>query len=247
MGVGSIERAKMVSRILRRSGVAIVQVAEALDWVPDIVYQVGVGLNHEEVDVMKECWPNVKFVGFEPHPDTFQSLSPTYPGVLVQAAVGAAPGHGILHVKKHHRDGSSLVQLHTTDKDSSFDQIRVPIETLDGVVGQPTGKVLLWLDCEGWELQALQGAVQFIEGVEAVNVELTGKKLGDGWSDMADVHTWLLEREFFALMHHTQRMCSGQIDSVYVKPHLFKPELCSSPQALIEYRKWQRNGESSSS
>lgn len=229
----------MVSRVLRRSGVAIVQVAEALNWIPDIVYQAGVGLNCQEVDVMRECWPDVKFVGFEPHPDTFRSLSLKYPGVLVQTAVGSTTGYGTLYAKRRHRDGSSLARLYVTDKDPSFDEIQVQVRTLDEIVGRPTGKILLWLDCEGWELQALQGATRFIQSVDVINVELTGAKQGDGWSDMADVHTWLLQREFFALVHHTQRLCAGQVDSVYVKPHLFRPEICSSPQSLIEFRQWE--------
>lgn len=214
------------SRILRRSGIAVGLIMDLLEWSPDTCVQVGVGLHCQEVDVLKVGWPDLKFFGFEPHPRIYEGLKDTYPGELEWAAVSNESGAAILHSKKRHKDGSSLHPHYERD-DEKYEQIEVPVTTLDEWNDETAWfdtQVMLWLDCEGNELKVLQGAENFIQSVQLVNVELTGIPPGDGWCDCWDVDRWLQDHGFVHQWIHTQRSSAGQRDAIYVRPHMFKPE-----------------------
>ncbi len=219
----------MASKLLRRSGIACGLVADVLGWQADIVVQVGVGQYHQEVDVLKEEWPGVRFIGFEPCPN----LVNDYPGELRLSAVSNKVGQSTLHVKRHHKDGSSLFAIDGAD---SCNLVQVPTTTLDTEFFTENGecklvgRVLLWLDCEGSEFNALQGGEDFVTGcVNMVNVEMTSKPQGPDYCKPAEVHGWLAERGFRRQWVHTGRISAGQYDAIYVKPYLFKQEYCCDP------------------
>lgn len=214
----------MASRLLRRSGVAVGLVAEVLGWRADWVYQVGVGHYHQEADVLLEEWPGVKFIGFEPHPELAKE---PYPGVVHQVAISDRIGSATLYAKKYHKDGSSLFPLTGMDR---CRMIEVPVSTLDFLFPEPpTGRILLWLDCEGSELDALRGGEKFVKRVDVVNVEITANPLGEAWCSPKSIHDWLLAKGFVRQWIHTQRIHSGQYDGIYCKRELFKPEFCCDP------------------
>ncbi len=234
----------MASRLLRRSGVAVGLVAECLGWRADLVVQVGVGHNHEEVTVLKEEWPGVEFVGFEPHPHIFASWQLKYPGQLLPYALGAETKNRVdFFAYRHHADGSGLYfpDNEPEEKRRDLEKFSVRMSTLDqqnlGVLPSLIDKrILLWLDCEGNELNVLRGGEQFIHRVQVVNVELTSKPLGSGWCKPQDVHDWLAERGFWLQWIHTQRISAGQVDGVYVREWLFKPEYCCIPQEVQRFQ-----------
>ena len=212
---------------------AVGLVAEMLNWRADVVVQAGVGQRHQEVDVLTEEWPGVQFIGFEPHP-----LDPKeYNGELKQIALGSEVGHKTLHVKKRHKDGASL---HQFNPDVTTKGIPVDVTTLDLFIKQINknlliGKrLLLWLDCEGSELDVLWGAKEFIEYVDVVNIEMTAKPPGQSWSDPLAVHYWLVKYGFIRQWIHTQNIASGQFDAIYVRPYLFKSEYCCDPWSKVQ-------------
>jgi hypothetical protein len=210
----------MASRLLRRSGVAVGLVVEQLGWRADYVYQVGVGQEHQEVDVLLAEWPGVKFVGCDPMD------CKDYPGEFHCVAVSDRPGSATLYVRKHHKDGSSFYPA----EGIACDKRLVPANTLDGLFPKPQGNhILLWLDCEGVELRVLQGAESFCCCVEVVNVEITANPVNEEWCSPASVHHWLTEHGFVRQWIHTQRISSGQFDAIYVRPHLFKRRFCCDP------------------
>ncbi len=235
----------MPSKIRRRSGLGFVAFAEAMGWRPDVVFQVGVGFNFQELDVMRESWPGCEFVGFEPHPDIYRGIAAAYPGTLYQIAITDFFGKAILHDKHRHAEGSSL---HEHDEKKGK-QIWVRACKLDRFFLDPLhydgkqilpphydGKqILFWLDCEGSELNALRGGLGFLKHVQVVNVELTGKPPGKDWCKPGDVHRLLNEQGFLRQWHHTNRSCVAQIDAVYVRRELFKPELCCCPCQVEMY------------
>lgn len=221
------------SYILRRSGIAVGLIMDLLEWTPDIMYQVGVGLNCQEVvdkggkqGVLPFAWPSLRFVGMEPHPRIVEGLGDNYPGDLHQTAIADFVGTSMLHSKKRHKDGSSLHTHDDKHEDEKYYDVEVPVTTLDTLFpGGPDGEhVLLWVDCEGSELAALRGGEAFLNGVEMVNVELTGKPPGAGWCDCWEVDEWLQEHGFMFQWVHTQRSSAGQRDGIYVRPHMFRPE-----------------------
>jgi len=218
----------MAGHLARRSGIAICLITELIEWIPDSVYQVGVGQNHAETEVFLESWPQVHLVGCEPHPTIVQQLVADYPGEVIPTAMGDTEGVIQLYSKRSHKDGSSV---HFMPEADNCELIDVPITTLDLLF--PTGPewkpCLLWLDCEGNELAVLHGGERFVEQVDVINVELTHKPPGPGWCSAVDVHDWILSHGFKRQWVHTQRSHAGQVDAIYVRPHLFRPEYCCCP------------------
>lgn len=245
----------MASRLLRRSGISVGLVAEVLGWRPDWVIQVGVGLFHEEADALKERinddhkeehvlkseWPDCKFVGFEPHPDTYRQIVRKYPGELFQVAISDGYGTTPLFTKKRHADGSSLHyhDLLSDDEQSKVGEVVVDVVTLDSWFADdpPKGKILLWLDCEGSELNVLRGGENFLERVDVVNVEMASKPPSSGWCSPGEVHAYLAARGFWLQWIHTQRISAGQCDAIYVRSHLFRPEYCCVPHEVERFGK----------
>lgn len=232
----------MPSRLLRRSGVAIVNVAEILEWVPDVVVQVGVGQYYEEVAVMKECWPELVVHGIEAHPGIVQQLAGNYPGIVTSCAIGEEKGKATLYAKKRHKDGSSMFP-HSGQLDREvYQEVEVDVETLDDVTKNlckhygasfANKQIMLWLDCEGSELAALKGGTEFLEKVNVINIETTANPPGEGWCNPVEVHDWLMEYGFLRQTNHTYRDSVGQCDCIYVRRHLFHPPTCACPCQVV--------------
>lgn len=224
-----------LSRLARRSGVAVVQIAEQLNWRPDVVLHVGVGLSHEEVAIMRdEVWndPPVRFIGFEPNPRTFADITDKYPGELFPLALGNEVRYNVPFFEpKCHRDGSSLYVRKPDDK-----EYRVNVTTLDELYpdGLLVPHVMLWLDAEGSELQILQGGEKFLAGVDVINIEMTGAGASDrdGWTDQCLIHKWLMDHGYRRQWVHTQRIHVGQQDCIYVRESLLSRRICPCPCQL---------------
>lgn len=238
------------SKILRRSGKAVVEYLSLLEFEPDLVCIIGVGIHHGEVFEMREAWPNIELYGFEPHPDTYKAIVETFPGRLYHSAISNEKGFLTLYSKPKHKDGASIFPKIKKEDRIQCNEIEVICITLDDVIGHmlcgldaetnKSRKGLLWLDCEGNELAALEGGKRFIDNcISVINVELTGKPRSEGWSKPLDVHNKLVEYGFLQAWNHTNRSVIGQWDAIYIKRELFKPEFCSIPQSIAEYEKGQ--------
>ena len=224
----------MASRLLRRSGISVGLVAASLEWRPDEIFQIGVGVNHQEIDVLSQEWQGVVWTGCEPHPDIYNSMKDTYPGVLHRVAIAGFNGHASLLSKRNHIDGSTLYP----GEEQTGRQHRVAVRTLDSMFPppQPDKRVLLWLDCEGCELEALQGGEKFVAGVDVMNIEMTACPPNPKWGGMVDIYNWLAQRGFYLQWVHTQRIYVGQVDGVFVRRVLFVPGLCCIPQEIARFQ-----------
>lgn len=216
-----------MGQLLRRSGNAVYNVCLRLGWYPDVVIQVGVGGYHQEVDVIREAWPETKFVGFDP------LMVKDYPGEFYQMAIGDENKRAPFYVKRRHQDGSSVFplpdgQLRRTDE--------IDVRTLDSLLlNDVSGRTLLWLDCEGSELNALRGGEALLKDIEMVNVELTAKPGGNHWTSPVDIYRHLADRGFLMLWVHTMRIPDGQYDAVFVRRHLFKDDCCCIPSEIERF------------
>jgi len=221
----------MASKFLRRSGVAVCLISELIEFVPDAIIQVGIGSFHEEVPVMKQAWPHAKFTGFEANPNI---RIRDYPGTLIRKAISNRAGSVDLHFQPRHKDGSSLFPPKHAETSAS---ITVPCVTLDSLDLQAQ-QALLWLDCEGSELNVLRGAENFIErSVAVINVEMTSKPSCEGWCSPESVHDWLCSHGFYRQWVHTNRSSAGQCDVIYVRSYLFQPEYCCCPCQVNRYKR----------
>ena len=225
----------MAGRLLRRGGVAVTLIAKLLEWEPTVIFQVGIGNRHGEVEVMKAAWPDVEFVGWEPHPEIVDGLK-DYPGLVHREALSNWMGKSQLFYEQRYLGGASLYGM------EGLSSVDVDVTMLDAIYAglkwrRPNDRVMLWLDCEGSELNALRGGEEFVRGVDVVNVELTGVPHTPGWPAPVEVNRWLLDHGFLLQYIHTHRCTSGQNDMVYVKPELFRPEYCSSPLQIEDHRR----------
>lgn len=224
----------MVSTLLRRSGIALGLIADHIGWVPEYIYQVGVGIHCQELEVFVEAWPKVVMTGYEAHPLVYEAVKDRYPGTIHNLGISKRPGIATLYSKKRHKDGSSLYKFHD---DIDVEEFKVKVDTLDNQVpeGPKSNRTLLWLDCEGSELDALKGAENFIKRVEVVNVELTSNPVSNEWPSQVSIDIWLRDRGFRRQWIHTQRSALGQCDVIYVRPYLFKSEYCCCPCEIGSY------------
>jgi FkbM family methyltransferase len=221
------------SSILRRSGVAVGQITEFLGWKADKVFIVGVGLNHKEAHVMKDGWElgPQDIVGFEPHPGIFKKID--FPGILYKVGMGSTVGKATLYSRRSHKDGSTLYPF---KDDANVGVCEVDVSTLDYFLSQGKDgfrpeqlldqRVLLWLDCEGHELEVLKGAEKFLRHVDVINTEMTMKPSCEGWCDPLELHRYLKKVGFRHQSIHTNRSSAGQSDHIYVRPRLWKREYC---------------------
>ncbi len=214
--------------LFQRSGISVGLVAETIGWRADSMYQVGVGTYWQEIDVIAKAWPGIKFHACEAHPEIHESLKGKWPGELHWKAISNRVGKAAIYVKRRHAEGASLFcPLRDVENILRYD---VPVTTLDRLWPNPEGKhILLWLDCEGSELNALQGGERFVERVEVVNVELSANPPSPSWCKPREVHEWLAARGFRRQWVHTERVGSGQVDAIYVREKLFKPQFCCDP------------------
>lgn len=215
----------MSSKILRRSGTAVTQYLQMVGFEPRQVFMAGIGGHHEEITVMREEWPQMELYGWEPNPGTFAHLRESFPGILFHEALWSSKGSLTMHCRKNWKDGTSVHQP-VTDDWGSFE---IQAGTLDGHNWVPDTygrSALLWLDCEGSELEVLKGGPLFLaKRVGAINIEMTSRPRMGGWPLPLEVHEWLAERDFFQAWVHTIRPSIGQFDSVYLHRDYFNSAL----------------------
>lgn len=214
-----------MSRIRRRSGNAVTEFCSLIEWVPDVVFQVGVGHNHDETLCFEEHWPDVLLIGCDP------IHVKDYPGLFHDCLISRVSGEVPFFYLKGHQDGSSMFEPPPRNN-PVLDRI-VQSRPLSDF--SPGGNCLLWLDCEGAEYEALASGKEFLRGVKMVNVEMTGYPRTKQWPRPLEVHGILVRNGFFKTWVHTTRSCRGQFDAIYVKKELFDPRFCSDPG---EHRRW---------
>ena len=223
----------MVSKLLRRSGVAVGLEASRLGWIPNFVIQVGIGQYHEGMHVLKEEWPDIRILGFEAHPGIAKKIN-DYPGEIREIAISDRCGDTVLFVKHRHKDGSSILPFPSDIKVS--DNIPVKTSTLDKEISAADvfGKeVILWMDCEGSELRVLQGAENTLTHVKMVNVEMTPNTPSIHWPTPNELHSFLRDAGFYRQCLHTMK--GGQYDAIYVKADIFQVKYCCCPYTVSQY------------
>lgn len=220
------------SKAHRRSGSAVFEFLEQSGITPTCLYLAGVGVSHDDASVFHEIWPSSYITGFEPNPISYQGLKETFPGTVLPYALSDTKASRPLYYSHSWKNGSSLYppeidnrRLHST----LVDTVRL------GDYFFPEGG-LLWLDCEGEELAALRGAGIRLSFFSAINIEITGRPRGDGWSSPLDVHRYLIKHGFYQAYVHTIRTVRAQFDAIYVRKEHFNPDTCSCLDSLDRWK-----------
>lgn len=183
---------------------------------PETIFMVGIGRG-AECRILKDAWPDANWFGCEPNPQFVGC--PNFPGRIYPTAIGHVNKSAYFYLKNLHPQGSSLF----TRNARSDTRISVDVSTLDWILDQngPFGTdVLLWMDCEGAEYDAIQGGARFLDSVNRINVELSTNPNRSGWPDHSIVHAALLTRGFVRVETHSVHKGKGVYDCVYMRPNL---------------------------
>lgn len=151
---------------------------------PRAMYNLGIG-NHpkNEAATLKAVYPKMSVYGCEPHRTTFDERRADYPGILISAAIRNYAGMTELFLPEL----SDMASVYARCTRS----VSVPCITLDmfdAMCGQPRD-VLLWMDIEGAELEAIEGGGNLLRSgrVKWINTELREQCLSDGESNAEQI------------------------------------------------------------
>jgi FkbM family methyltransferase len=131
-----------------------------------------------------------------------QVLADGRPATIVAAAVGSSPGNARINVSRSD-DSSSLLAI-TQQQVTAFPgtdlagTAETEVVTLDDFFAGKdlSAPVLLKLDVQGFELEALRGAVSLLPRVDSVLVECSFVELYAGQPHFDEILFWLRERGF---------------------------------------------------
>jgi FkbM family methyltransferase len=155
------------------------------------------------VDAFLALYPAAEIWAFEPIEELARKLSKRLahnPLVRVrQAALGAGPGRLVLNVLQSRTCSSLLRPAAIREKHSGKPmdvalRREVPVVRLDQELSSPPD--IIKLDLQGYELEALRGALGLLGGVRAILVEVSFKALYEGQPLASEVRQWLADRGF---------------------------------------------------
>jgi len=157
------------------------------------------------------AWQAAAVYAFEPVPTAFERLAKVaaeFPGKIFPQplALGCESGRAVMHVSGGRAQGeqsSSLLEPTATRGEFPFVEFsgattEVEVVTLDDWARERgVGRVdFLWLDLQGFELNALQGSVGLLAGCSAIHCEVQNIPLYAGAALYPEVRDWLGEQGF---------------------------------------------------
>jgi FkbM family methyltransferase len=171
-----------------------------------IIIEAGAHIGLDTADLIN-YFPQGKIYAFEPVPDLFLQLSERvrlYKNVqCYPVALGNQVGEVVMYISSGVSDGSSSIlrpKDHLIDHpDVLFDQtIHAPCTTLDewAKVNKIEKVDLLWLDMQGYELNALKAGLSVLENVRAIYAEVNLKETYEGAPLYSELREWLETRNF---------------------------------------------------
>lgn len=119
-------------------------------------------------------WPNAKYELVEPLSEqtaVLEKLKTAYPNISHHLSVaGESKGEVFLNVSSD-LDGSGVYG------EESANARRVPVTTIDEMVRNKTGDILIKFDTHGYEVPILKGAVEALKRTSALIIEVYGFRL----------------------------------------------------------------------
>lgn len=159
---------------------------------------------------MAKLWPTGTLYAFEPVPALFQELSratTSYPNVhCFPLALSSKEGQATLYVSSGASTAaSSLLKPHSyliERPEVQFSPIQITTTTLDSwAASQAVFSVdFLWLDMQGGELAALEGAQKLIKTASALVIEINLTERFKGAPSYEAILAWAQENSFKPLL-----------------------------------------------
>jgi FkbM family methyltransferase len=165
--------------------------------------------SHNGVDTaeLARAWPRGKVFGFEPVPSLRSQVENQIKGlanvICFPLALGAKSGEAELFISSGDSDGSSSLLRPTGHLQEHpgvlfRETITVPVVTLDDWAQSQdiVGVDFLWLDLQGGEFAALQGASRILPAVRVIYSEVLLKPMYEGAPLYSGFRTWMEDSGF---------------------------------------------------
>lgn len=162
---------------------------------PRAIYDIGVGPK-TEWRTLSSIWPNAEMHGCEPQPSLYQKLEVVFPGRLHHCAISSERAATLY---QHPEDVGSATMVPPLFKGAPLEVPAMTLDDFDLLAGQPRG-ILLWMDIEGYEIEALKTGIHLLESgrLDWVNLEVIRGKAPreNGAPNEHDVDRFLRDRSF---------------------------------------------------
>lgn len=168
---------------------------------------IDIGANRGQFSlVARQCHPSAALYAFEPLPGparTYRRLFAGEPGVhLFEAAVGPRAGRDEIYLTRKD-DNSSLLkptqrQVRMHPQSEVIGRVPVAVETLDSCLSssQIVSPCLLKLDVQGYELEALEGCVTYLQQIDVIYLEVSHVSLYEDQVLAPHLVEWLANHGF---------------------------------------------------
>jgi FkbM family methyltransferase len=184
------------TRGVRRTLPGVLAHYRELGFVPNVVFDVGVGPGTPE---LYEAFPSARLVLVEPLEEWrrhFEWVERDRVTDTILAAAGSTPGQVDIFV--HRAPWCSSVFGGLRDDDADGTRRSVPVVRLDDIAHERdlVGPFVVKVDVEGAELDVLSGAVEVLRGTELVLLEVSLFELIPGAPQLHDVVSWMHDHGF---------------------------------------------------
>jgi FkbM family methyltransferase len=156
---------------------------------------------------LSQLWPQGQIHAFEPVPAVFsvlQKKSRTRSNIYCYPyALSKSSGKATLHISSGTSDGSSSLfppKEHLDDHKDVFFDDKLEVESISIDDWSTRFHIqqldMLWLDLQGYELEAMKGAANMLSGVRVVYTEVFLKESYAGVTLYPELKGWMLEQGF---------------------------------------------------
>ncbi len=137
---------------------------------PSLMIDAGPGVVGSEAWMFADKFPGVPILGYEPSPQRVKTIKEDFPGTLHQKGLGSSSGTITVFDQAQPGTQDNMVLSYGTGDNP----IEVEIETVDNIGKHHGSGIVLFADCEGFELEILKGAESLLRNkkLEGIVLEL---------------------------------------------------------------------------
>jgi FkbM family methyltransferase len=168
---------------------------------PSVILDVG---SRELIDsmAMAAAFPNCRILAFEPNPEQYnacKSASDANPTIeFFPFACGDKEDTIDFYIVYGNCGASSPLEPIHIPGDWGWKKTVVPVRRLDNVLKElGIEKVdVVWMDVQGYELNALKGLGSYIDNIQIMHTEAAGKPYYVGHTDKPELEKWIEDKGF---------------------------------------------------
>jgi len=196
---------------------------KSVGFYPDLVIDIGAA---DGTPPLQECFPDAWFFWAEPLGEfepALKKLKSEFKGEYVIGAIGKEKGEMDIHIQED-KVGSSLLE-DNTEYTVVKTKRTVPVLTLEDIAKErfsAFSRILMKVDVQGFELEVLDGAGEFLNRVDVIILEVSLFKFLKGIPEFYEVVDYMKKRGFvvYDIIEGINRPLDdalGQKDLVFVK------------------------------